>query len=50
MTDNRGNIDYAKIEPKYRKNDLFMAFAAAVCIEDEIKEEVGFDILPPLSF
>lgn len=50
VTDNRGNIDYAKIEPKYRKNDLFMAFAAAVCIEEEIKEEVGFDILPPLSF
>jgi phage terminase large subunit-like protein len=50
VTDGRGNIDYEKIEAKYRKNDLFMAFAATVCIKDEIKEAVGFDILPPLLF
>ena len=39
-TDKYGNKQYAKIEPKLRKNDGFMAFVAAMFFKDLIKEKV----------
>ncbi len=51
VTDTRGNISYGKIEPRYRKNDAFMAFAAAQCIEDALPETGGdYEVLPPIVF
>ena len=51
VTDTRGNISYGKIEPKYRKNDAFMAFANAQCIEDAIPETAGdYEVLDPIVF
>lgn len=51
VTDNRGNISYGKIEPRYRKNDAFMAFAAAQCIEDVLPEMTGdYEVLDPIIF
>ena len=38
--DSKGNINYEKIEPKSRKTDGFMAFAAAMTQEDKIKARV----------
>ena len=38
--DSKGNINYEKIEPKSRKTDGFMAFAAAMTQEDKIKVRV----------
>ena len=40
-----GNYYYAKIEPKSRKNDLFMALVAAMTIEDAIPR--GGTLRPP---
>lgn len=37
-SDPKGNVLYEKIEEKSRKTDGFMAFAAAVTIEDKIKQ------------
>lgn len=39
-TDKYGNKQYAKIEPKLRKNDGFMAFVAAMFFKELIKEKV----------
>lgn len=51
VTDSRGNISYGKIEPKYRKNDAFMAFAAAQCVEDCLPETAGdYEVLDPIVF
>lgn len=51
VTDSRGNISYGKIEPRYRKNDAFMAFAAAQCIEDVLPETAGdYEVLDPIVF
>ena len=51
VIDNRGNVTYGKIEPRYRKNDAFMSFAAAQCIEDELPEVIGdFEILDTIIF
>ncbi len=36
----KGNVEYKKIEPKSRKTDGFMAFAAAMTQEDKIKARV----------
>ena len=51
VVDNRGNVTYEKIEPRYRKTDAFMAFAAAQCIEEELPEVVSdFEILDTIIF
>ena len=51
VTDNRGNVTYGKIEPRYRKNDAFMSFAAAQCIEDELPEVISdFEVLDTIIF
>ena len=36
--DKKGNMTYGKIEPKSRKTDGFMAFAAAYTQKDKIKQ------------
>jgi phage terminase large subunit-like protein len=41
-----GNFKYDKIEPKSRKTDMFMAFVAAMTLEDELPEAVDFEALP----
>lgn len=41
-TDKYGNKQYAKIEPKLRKNDGFMAFVAAMFFKELIKEKVVY--------
>ena len=51
VTDVRGNISYGKIEPRYRKTDAFMAFAAAQCIEDCIPEAMGaYEVMETLVY
>lgn len=45
-----GNYKYGKIEPKSRKTDGFLAFVAAMCIEEEIPEPVDFEFFTPLVF
>lgn len=40
-----GNFKYGKIEPFSRKTDGFMAFVAAMCVEDEIPE-YSYDEIP----
>ena len=40
------NFKYDKIEPKSRKTDPFMAFVAAMTIEEELPDEVEFEALP----
>ncbi len=42
------NFIYGKIEPKSRKNDGFMAFVAAMCIEERIVEEYEIEDLDPV--
>lgn len=44
------NFKYGKIEPKSRKTDGFMAFVAAVTLEEEIPEEMDFAFLEPIIF
>ena len=44
------NFKYSKIEPKSRKTDGFMAFVAAVTLEEEIPEETDFAFLEPIIF
>ncbi len=41
-----GNFKYGKIEPKSRKTDGFMAFVAAMTLEDELPEAIDFEALP----
>lgn len=38
--DKMGNKQYAKIEPKLRKNDGFMAFVVAMSCEDMLGEQI----------
>ena len=43
-----GNYKYEKIEPKSRKTDGFMAFVAAMTIEEELPEDISnffFDVI-----
>ena len=44
------NFKYGKIEPKSRKTDGFMAFVAAVTLEEEIPDEEDFAFLEPIIF
>ena len=44
------NFKYSKIEPKSRKTDGFMAFVAAVTLEEEIPDETDFAFLEPIIF
>ena len=44
------NFKYGKIEPKSRKTDGFMAFVAAVTLEEEIPDEVDFTFLRTIIF
>ena len=44
------NFKYSKIEPKSRKTDGFMAFVAAVTLEEEIPDEADFAFLEPIIF
>lgn len=44
-----GNIEYGKIEEHYRKTDMFMCYAAAMTIEDEIVEYVDLPMLDVIS-
>lgn len=40
------NFKYGKIEPKSRKTDGFMAFVAAMTLEDELPEPFDFEAFP----
>ncbi len=40
------NFKYGKIEPKSRKTDMFMAFVAAMTIEDELPDTVELQTMP----
>ena len=42
------NFKYGKIEPRSRKTDGFMAFVAAMTIEEELPESYNIEWLPPL--
>ena len=42
------NYTYGKIEPKSRKTDGFMAFVAAMVIEEELPETYEIQWLPPI--
>ena len=42
------NFKYGKIEPKSRKTDGFMAFVAAVTLEEELPDTEGFAFLEPI--
>lgn len=46
VTDSRGNITYAKIEPKLRKTDGFMAFVNAICCTEYLPEESEIPDIP----
>ena len=35
-----GNKSYEKIEPKLRKNDTFMAFVAAMSVQELLEEQI----------
>lgn len=42
------NFTYDKIEPRSRKTDGFMAFVAAMTIEEELPESYDIEWLPPI--
>ena len=44
------NFKYGKIEPKSRKTDGFMAFVAAMTLEEELPEMQEFAFLEPIIF
>lgn len=44
------NFKYGKIEPKSRKTDGFMAFVAAMCVEEELPEPAGMEFFTPIVF
>lgn len=44
------NFKYGKIEPRSRKTDGFMAFVAAMTIEEELPEQFEFEFFSPLIF
>lgn len=51
VIDAKGNVSYGKIEPRYRKTDAFMAFAAAQAIEDCLPEyDAVFEAPAPIIF
>lgn len=43
-----GNFKYGKIEPKSRKTDGFMAFVAAMTLDDELSDGYDFDNFEPI--
>lgn len=45
-----GNFKYEKIEPFSRKTDGFMAFVAAMCVEDQIEEYTAPAFMDPIVF
>ena len=44
------NFKYGKIEPKSRKTDGFMAFVAAMCVEEELPEPASMEFFTPIVF
>lgn len=44
------NFKYGKIEPKSRKTDGFMAFVAAMTIEEELPDQFELEFITPLVF
>ena len=44
------NFKYDKIEPKSRKTDMFMAFVAAMTLEEELPETMDFTFFEPIIF
>jgi phage terminase large subunit-like protein len=44
------NFRYAKIEPKSRKNDMFMAYVAAMTLEEELPDYNDLLFLDPIIF
>lgn len=44
------NFKYGKIEPKSRKTDGFMAYVAAMCIEEELPEPASMEFFTPIVF
>lgn len=44
------NYKYGKIEPKSRKTDGFMAFVAAMCVEEELPEPASMEFFTPIVF
>jgi len=44
------NFKYGKIEPKSRKTDGFMAFVAAMTLEDELPDTSDFAFFEPIIF
>lgn len=44
------NFKYGKIEPKSRKTDGFMAFVAAMTIEEELPDQFEVEFMPALIF
>lgn len=44
------NFKYGKIEPKSRKTDGFMAFVAAMCVEEELPEPASMEFFQPIVF
>lgn len=44
------NFKYGKIEAKSRKTDGFMAFVAAMTLEDELPDAIDFETLPVILF
>ena len=44
------NFKYAKIEPKSRKTDGFMAFVAAATLEEELPDYQDFEFFEPIIF
>lgn len=44
------NFKYGKIEPKSRKTDGFMAFVAAMTIEEELPDQFELEFMTPLIF
>jgi len=45
-----GNYYYAKIEGRSRKTDPFMAFVAAMVIEDKLEQPATGELLPVITF
>jgi phage terminase large subunit-like protein len=44
------NFKYGKIEPKSRKTDGFMAFVAAMTLEEELPDAEDFAFFEPIIF
>jgi phage terminase large subunit-like protein len=44
------NFKYGKIEPKSRKTDGFMAFVAAMTLEEELPDDQDFAFFEPIIF